>query len=113
MLSLTANKAVGDGWTAKYVIRLFVVWYWLGDFKDHGFDCPISLNRKCRLFQVKKYWICNSGTADLLKYGFLSVVNWTHLKAVACGQLVERSDQKIVDSLMIQSFKLDPRTFPL
>jgi len=44
---------------------------------------------------------------------FLSVVNWTHLKAVACGQLVERSDQKIVDSLMIQFFEMDPRTSPL
>jgi hypothetical protein len=53
MLSETASMAVGDGWTAKYVIRLFVVWYWLGDFKDHDFDCPISLNHKCRPFQVK------------------------------------------------------------
>jgi hypothetical protein len=59
------------------------------------------------------YWICNSGTVDLLNYGFLSAVNWTHLKAVACGRLVEGSDQKIVDSLMIQFFKLEPRTFPL
>lgn len=59
------------------------------------------------------YWICNSGTVDLLNYGFPSVVNWTHLKVVACGQLVESSDQKIVDFLMIQFFKLDPRTFPL
>jgi hypothetical protein len=53
MLSETANMAVGDGWTAKYVIRLFVVCYWLDYFKNHDFDCPISLNRKCRLFQVK------------------------------------------------------------
>ena len=59
------------------------------------------------------YWICHSGTVDLLNYGFMSVVNWTHLKAVVCGQLVERSDQKIVDSLMIQFFKLDSGTFPL
>jgi uncharacterized protein with PQ loop repeat len=59
------------------------------------------------------YWICNLGTVDLLNYGILGVVNWTHWKAVVCGQLVERSDQKIVDSLMIQFFKFDPRTFPL
>jgi hypothetical protein len=44
MLSETANTAVGDGWAAKYVIRRFVVWYWLGGFKDHGFDWSISLN---------------------------------------------------------------------
>jgi len=53
MLSESVNMAVWDGWTAKYVIRLFVVWYWLGDIKDHGFDCPIPLNLKCRSFQVK------------------------------------------------------------
>jgi len=46
MLGEKTNMAVADGWTAIYVIRQFVVWYWLGDFEDHGFDCPIYLNRK-------------------------------------------------------------------
>jgi len=47
MLSEEANMDVWDGWRAKHVIRHFVVWYWLGDYEDDGFDFPISLNRKC------------------------------------------------------------------
>ena len=47
MLNEKANMAIWDGWRAKYVIRQFVVWYWLGDYEDHGFDFPISQNRKC------------------------------------------------------------------
>jgi hypothetical protein len=42
------------------------------------------------------YWICNSAAVDLLNYGFLSVVSWTHLKEVVFGQIVERNDEKNV-----------------
>jgi hypothetical protein len=44
------------------------------------------------------YWICNSAAVDLLNYGFLSAVHWTHLKAVVFGQLqvVVRNGKKNV-----------------